>query len=180
MKNKELEFCELITFGLVSGPRVSRSWCSDHERAAAGRGYLTSKQAVISLEEAHGLLVDFPRETAGHFFSPPLDTVGKTSSRVPLATGRVKEKRKVWTSRAEESSLVPGIGRLLAPPQVLLCCPQDTPSLDRLLKCDFLATLPNCVLPMSTLHTWTQQDPDRDPDGFYRTRRTASTLSRKS
>lgn len=159
---------------------MSRPWCSDHDRVAAERDHLTSKQAVIILEEANGLLVDFPRETAGHFFSPPLDTVGKTFSLFPLATVRVKEKLKVWTSRAEDSSLVPGIGRLLAPPQVLLRCPQDTPSLDRLLKCDFLATLPNRVLPMSTRHTWSQQDPARDPDGFYRTRQTASSLSRKS
>lgn len=111
--NKDLEFCELITVwsGLwapYSDPGVH------HDRVAAGRGHLTSKQAVISLEEAIGLLVDFPRETAGHFFFPPLNTVGKTFSPFPLGTGRVKEKLKVWTSHAEESSLVPGIGRLLA------------------------------------------------------------------
>lgn len=133
---------------------MSQPRCSDHDRVAAGQGHLTSKQAAISLEEANGLLVDFPRETASHFFSPPSDTVGKTFSLFPLATGRVKEKLKFWTS-AEDSSLVPGIGRLLAPPQVLLRCPQDTHSLDRLLKCAFLATLPNRVLPMST---WQHMD----------------------
>ncbi|KAL1776071.1 stathmin-2, partial [Sigmodon hispidus] len=100
------------------------------------------------------------------------NTVGKTFNLFPLATGRVKEKLKVQASPAEELSLIPGIVRFLAPPPVLSCCPQDTPSLGRLLKQDFPDTLPYCVLPMSSLHTRTQQGPARAPDGYYRTRQT--------
>lgn len=112
----------------------------------------------------------------------PLPWTGRHSGKglqlFPLATGRVEEELTVQASRAEGSSLIPGIARFLAPLQVRSCCPQDTPSLGRLLKCDFPATLPNGVLPVSTLATWTQRGPARGPDGYYRTRRTASSLSR--
>lgn len=144
-----------------------------------------SKEAVMSLEETNGLLVDFPCEAAGPPQTHPrflgqADPVGKAFHLFPLATGTVKEKLKVPATSPEQSSLILGIVGFLAPPQVLSCCPQDTPSLRLLLKCDFPTTLPNHVLPTSTLYTWTQQGPARDPDGYYTARQTASTLSRKS
>lgn len=123
---------------------------------------LGSEEAVMSLEEADGLLVDLPCEAAGHFFScfrGQAATVGTAFNLFPLATGTVKEKLKAQASSAEQWSLALGTVGFLAPPQVLSCCPQDTPSLGRLLECDFPSILPNRVLPTSTLHTRTQQGP---------------------
>lgn len=129
---------------------------------------LGSKEAVMSLEDTNGLLVDFPCEAAEHFFScfvGQAGTVGKAFNLFPLATGTVKEMLKVQASSPGQWSLILGIVGFLAPPQVLSHCPQDTPSLGRLLKCDFPTVLPNHPAKKhtahmgtaGTLHTWAQQ-----------------------
>lgn len=95
---------------------------------------LGSKEAVLSLEEAKGLLVDFPCKAAGQLFSRFLgqaDTVGKAFNLFPLATGTVKEKLKVQASGPEQWSLILDIVGFLEPPQVLMLPtghPQPRPS----------------------------------------------------
>lgn len=55
---------------------------------AVGLDSLRSTEAVVRSEEANGLLVDFPCEAAGHFFSASLDRLtqwGKAFSLFPLS-----------------------------------------------------------------------------------------------